>query len=1285
MAYGNKYTSEFQDANIGNFKTYLLEIAGNGYSGSSSVIKVAEKGLIRKDNNRDNKQYGVKDERLTLTAVCTSDFNTANILTEDERGVRVTVTREGDNQLIFQGYIEPTFGNEPYEEYGYFVFDISLVDGLKQLANLPYAQSNGAFFSGLRSIRQILTDCLNLTGLDLPLITCFNTYEKTYYDNGQTGATYDPLEQTYLDVDLFIDDNNQANYVLDVLKKITETLKCKLYLGDGVWYFVNWYELYDGNMIYRKYSSTGTRLSNGTAVLGKTVGTRQNQGYDFLAIEGDSFEFENALKEAKFTFELPRYKNLLLNPTFKDVTLGIFDHWTQGQGAVMVTEQHGSGTVADPFGVKISGKVETNLDNPIYPNYLQQTVYLGGTNDAFNSYLILNGEFYTYKVQMAMFVFKIQVRTTPNGLDPTYNSSYQYYYVDSSGQITTQYRAIEVLNRDENNKVKLGKAKLSELKVRLTSLKSLVKVASNESVTSVDLVYQVYQGINGADNNTGDNSGTPYVIYQNLSVSLNSITVNQNTKKQIFNSVNNKIAQRKESSNIYFADYPDKNNLGAMRKADGTVTALWKEKNGSSYKPLQQKILEAYTSAGQSYVRRFTGKVYGIIQKHQIITLSGFSGNFYVEAINSIDYYRYQSDIRAIQMPNTFASDYVYKQITELSDGTQIDSQVFGEIPSVLIPDILTNPLPFIKIDGTFLSTIGAGFGIDAVDNTPDIPSNKWKILDIGSQIATVINYGHETKSLTDARDLSDEFDSGSLFAEISTEHRFLGDVVFKNPFTFDLTNKSLVGAGFGITQDVQNGVSGTVPVLLPKEIAGLRLASSQNNTTADIWGLQAPSTPYKYNFPYQNLVADQTVASQEWANTTFPTKTYVNNFWGINQGRYDYTDANISNGVGIDYLLNNDLSSPIINTPNVWGGYSLLLPTGNDSIYNKTYKQFILPTDNTTKAIYAREVNAQDSNAITYSDWLPVVGGDCIGEEQLGTKFYNNIDEYKEGQYSVYIGKTLSIHQLGTSLQVITRKYNANTDTYSEFENIFSASDGRLKFSSDGGLSYMDYALKNDLPDLSTFYLKTETYNKSEVNSLIAGATGVDLSLYAKISDVKQYNDLVNYFTKDYLNNYFLKKDDSTLDFVLGKGNSSNKAIKLLSSGNSNQGFVLAKDNVGTTQKATFNFDTSTANQDSVQLKSTTVDGLFIYDTTGPLYLWSILNKVNISGTNGVDLQAGSYAEAVIKIGNDRSVKIYGTQRPSINSVPPLEVNVDGSGNHVVKFANRILNFNTDHTVTWS
>lgn len=202
-------------------------------------------------NGQDDKFGNLMTSELHFNMLVSdnADAKFIHLFTGDEKHYRVElvdVTDVNNEQLVWVGFLLPEQFSEPYESGAIFV-EFVATDGIGLLKDKDFVVR----INEKRSVVSALFDCLNLTGLELPL------WLAPAIQNSAFELNYDDLmvdASSYNDEDKFTDAYKVLNYLL-------ESIGCRLFQYQAKWFVVGLNRFNEPTIDFFKYTKEPYLLS----------------------------------------------------------------------------------------------------------------------------------------------------------------------------------------------------------------------------------------------------------------------------------------------------------------------------------------------------------------------------------------------------------------------------------------------------------------------------------------------------------------------------------------------------------------------------------------------------------------------------------------------------------------------------------------------------------------------------------------------------------------------------------------------------------------------------------------------------------------------------------------------------------------------------------------------------------------------------------------------------------------------------------------------------------------
>lgn len=322
MALAIKYYFTFYDILGVNHK---VEILKEGYTGASTDIseKTGSSPVSITSLGVDNKFKTIIGTECTINLMIETAFEYAEFLTATYKDYQIKYYYYSVSWLIeWIGWVVPESYLEPHTTPPY-EFMIRATCGLGSLQYIKYETATDVPYTGQDDLMSIISNCLLEIGNGLPIVSAVN-----FFATGMTEtATYDPLNQAYVNQELFREECNVGGSCYDVLDKIMKIFMARILLTGGAWAILSLDDI-TTDQTYRLFLANGTYSSNSTLTNNKATITLpsaspiiayidnqqqievESAWKDFTVIQDCGFRADNIVED--FEFKCWRETNRLL-------------------------------------------------------------------------------------------------------------------------------------------------------------------------------------------------------------------------------------------------------------------------------------------------------------------------------------------------------------------------------------------------------------------------------------------------------------------------------------------------------------------------------------------------------------------------------------------------------------------------------------------------------------------------------------------------------------------------------------------------------------------------------------------------------------------------------------------------------------------------------------------------------------------------------------------------------------------------------------------------------------
>lgn len=257
VLYGVKYRLEFTDMFSESAKPNRMDILERSYSGPIIEIWGGQTPIvIRYEGDRDDPNVVIVPSHATIELLVETQGQFNELFQGDDR--KYLVNHYVDSDLYWTGYIVPEFHSEPYL-FEPYVLSITASDGLGEIKNADFKDTNDNTFKGDLSCILIIAEILKKTGLTINIRSGINVF-----DSGMdTDPEDDPLEQAYVDSRIYYSVKKVPDKCDEVIRTILDPFRAQLFQSMGVWWVIRLSDAV-GTFPYREFDVDGVYDSNDT-------------------------------------------------------------------------------------------------------------------------------------------------------------------------------------------------------------------------------------------------------------------------------------------------------------------------------------------------------------------------------------------------------------------------------------------------------------------------------------------------------------------------------------------------------------------------------------------------------------------------------------------------------------------------------------------------------------------------------------------------------------------------------------------------------------------------------------------------------------------------------------------------------------------------------------------------------------------------------------------------------------------------------------------------------------
>lgn len=167
MAYGIRYTCDWRSP-MRDKKLYRIEIQERDYEGEAEALHPRGDVLtLTHGGIDDNELVALRGSQASLSLLCTDagDPYLALFTTDPQRFMLVVkMNNDGRWLPLWSGFLATSSYSQAYDNPPYHV-ELTAVDGLGLLTNIPYLDDNGEKYTGNESILDIITKIMGKVGV----------------------------------------------------------------------------------------------------------------------------------------------------------------------------------------------------------------------------------------------------------------------------------------------------------------------------------------------------------------------------------------------------------------------------------------------------------------------------------------------------------------------------------------------------------------------------------------------------------------------------------------------------------------------------------------------------------------------------------------------------------------------------------------------------------------------------------------------------------------------------------------------------------------------------------------------------------------------------------------------------------------------------------------------------------------------------------------------------------------------------------------------------------------
>lgn len=293
---------------------YVSDISGNDLG----VGDVMSRGTSGSESRNFTFVAPIGAAKLRFVARKSSPVNTTVQITSI---VNQTISIPGSPvgiQLYWTGYCASEFYEEPYLKEP-FTIEITAIDGLGELKNKDFLDSNENRYKDNQTILFLISEALKTTDLKLNINNSVNIYESGM----ASGNSDDPFTQAYVDVRIFYGEGNDSGDTPQkfdyAVSSLIEPFGAKIFQSKGEWWITRIEYSVTQSLSFRKFDYLGAYISNSIdnplyttnapgasgrlAWVDRTQRRSFNRNYGSITISHDLAKDQNLIDSGSFEAE----------------------------------------------------------------------------------------------------------------------------------------------------------------------------------------------------------------------------------------------------------------------------------------------------------------------------------------------------------------------------------------------------------------------------------------------------------------------------------------------------------------------------------------------------------------------------------------------------------------------------------------------------------------------------------------------------------------------------------------------------------------------------------------------------------------------------------------------------------------------------------------------------------------------------------------------------------------------------------------------------------------------
>ncbi|QHV99229.1 hypothetical protein [Spirosoma endbachense] len=252
--YVEKYYAEFieqPNKGLGLFPAlYKISFRFPDFSGTPTKLQVYKDSPVKisKSTSDSSRLAFWHPLKADFKLRASNAFESREFYVRSDRDIQVVILKDTTatgfayTSTVFAGWLLPADFSERYGKKPYPI-SVSASCGLSTLKDRPILDPDGKRLQGYVSKSTVIRTALYNSGLELPLITGVNLFERASLAagqliNGKANPASDPLFTTQMQAEALVSDSGETLSCYDALKKVLEPMGVRLGQAEGKWFAI---------------------------------------------------------------------------------------------------------------------------------------------------------------------------------------------------------------------------------------------------------------------------------------------------------------------------------------------------------------------------------------------------------------------------------------------------------------------------------------------------------------------------------------------------------------------------------------------------------------------------------------------------------------------------------------------------------------------------------------------------------------------------------------------------------------------------------------------------------------------------------------------------------------------------------------------------------------------------------------------------------------------------------------------------------------------------------------